>query len=145
MGWFSRNKQPLGDYEWNIDENGALTITGCGFTSDKSPWCDRSKEVRKLIVKGTGDVILGKNSFCFGFDNLEEVYLDKNVKRIEESAFMRVSTLRKVDIEGDCLEPGAVCVLQGSGTGVHKAWKQHSNDRRVLFHHERNQGSGLGQ
>ena len=104
MGLFSRNKRPLGDYEWNIDEDGTLTITGSGLTSDKSPWCDRSKEVRRLIVKGTGDVVLGKNSFCFGFDNLEEVYLDKNVKRVEESAFMRVSTLRKVEIEGDGLE-----------------------------------------
>ena len=104
MGLFSRNKRPLGDYEWNIDEDGTLTITGSGLTSDKSPWCDRSNEVRRLIVKGTGDVVLGKNSFCFGFDNLEEVYLDKNVKRVEESAFMRVSTLRKVEIEGDGLE-----------------------------------------
>ena len=54
MGLFSRNKRPLGDYEWNIDEDGTLTITGSGLTSDKSPWCDRSKEVRRLIVKGTG-------------------------------------------------------------------------------------------
>ncbi len=88
---------------WNLDEDGTLTISGCGIVYEKM--FKNNDQIKKVIIQ---DGIFGieKNAFenCV---NLEEVILPDGLNYVKEGGFMGCASLRSVTVPSELQELGA--------------------------------------
>ncbi len=95
-----------GNILWNIDENGAMTLSGKGDMEDRYSTLSGKKEIspyRLLVKKITirnGITSVGAHAFD-GFIHLEEVRIGRNVQRIRSGAFMGCKKLKNVTFAGN--------------------------------------------
>ncbi|MBR4731250.1 MAG: leucine-rich repeat protein, partial [Lachnospiraceae bacterium] len=93
----------LPEMTWNLDEDGTLTISGCGIVYEKM--FKNNDQIKKVIMQ---DGIFGieKNAFenCV---NLEEVILPDGLNYVKEGGFMGCAYLRSVTVPSELQELGA--------------------------------------
>jgi len=90
------------DFDWNLSEDGTLTITGNGdmpawSSSSTVPWySDRTKILNVVIEKGITNI--GNYAF-YNCTGLESVTIPEGVTSIGSSAFTKCKKIKEVHIE----------------------------------------------
>ena len=91
------------DLYWNLSDDGVLAIEGTGNMnglrkSDEYPWFMCKDEIRAVLTED-GVRGIGEEAFA-GYENLETVYIQSSVRRVQPRAFFGCSGLREVHYSG---------------------------------------------
>lgn len=79
---------------WNIDDNGILTVKGPGAIPSPSPWAGKS-EIKEVILERVAAIDSSQFANCSG---LRRVTADNNLKTIGSSAFRGCTALKSVEL-----------------------------------------------
>jgi len=92
------NYRLLGDFKFELSDDGTLTVTGTGNMPEG--WIATedfdSRKIIKLVI-GTNLTSISESAFS-GCTNLEEVNIPDSIKTIGKSAFEDCRSLKKIDI-----------------------------------------------
>ena len=82
--------------EWEVDDNGVLTITGTGELYDDSPWMTYVGQIKTVIIS-SGITSIGNNAFLECRD-LKSITIPDTVTSIGRNAFGNCSSLTSVSL-----------------------------------------------
>lgn len=91
-----------GNWWWGYFKDGTLLIDGNGgsmsdYGLNGSPWYEYRSDIKKIILlEGTHNI--GSCAFC-NMNNVEEIYIPKEVNRIGNLAFSGCSSLKKINVD----------------------------------------------
>ena len=93
----------LPEMTWNLDEDGTLTISGCGIVYEQM--FRNNDQIKKVIIQ---DGIFGLEKSAFAnCKNLEKVIFPDGLNYIEEGCFQGCTSLRSVTVPSELKELGA--------------------------------------
>ena len=97
------------DFEWNLSNDGTLTISGTIMPDyedyRETPWYSRNYKIKKVVIKD-GMTNIGKNAFS-ECPILTSIEIPNSVKSIGESAFYDCTTFYSVIIPNSVTSIGS--------------------------------------
>lgn len=83
------------EIQWNLDEDGTLTISGTGEMWD-APWKEQADDITHVIIE-EGITLVGSGAF-YGCTSLESVSLPDTLMQIYYETFKDCTNLEKITI-----------------------------------------------